>query len=103
MTNEVGSGLSSGSRSSTLLAGTKPATLKKRVAFYFLMLILVVMSVELISQALFFVKYRRFVWSGVDHFSVRSFTEIVDDARYVTMKPNFENPSYEGWGLSTDA
>lgn len=76
---------------------------KKKIVFYGLMLLIIVATVEIASQFIFFVRYGNFVWSDVVRFSVRSFTVRVDDARYVTARPNFSDPFYGGWGVSLDA
>ena len=54
---------------------------------------------EVCNQFLFLARYGSFVWSGVEIFNVRGFTQRVEDARYVTAKPNYTYVDKEGWGL----
>ena len=81
----------------------------KMALFYFLMLLVVIVSVELANQIIFFAWHGQPVWSWakVEQFNIRSFTRPVNDARFVTMKPNISTEIDEGWGvrpwsLSTD-
>ena len=71
----------------------------KKLIFIVLSVMLVVAAVELMNQILFFGMHGKFVWSGVERFNVRSFTKRVDDARFVTMKPNIKVRVDEGWGV----
>ena len=81
----------------------KPNNFKK-VTFFALMGLLVLVSVEVTAQFLFLARYGNFVWSQVTGgFNVRSFTRLVTDARHVTTIPNFSDPKYGGFGISTDA
>jgi hypothetical protein len=76
----------------------------KQIAFFSIMLLLILLSVEAASQVLFAVRYGRFVWaSEQERFNVRSFTRLVDDARHVTTIPDFTDSQYEGWGVSIDS
>jgi hypothetical protein len=71
-------------------------------------ILILIVIIELFNQLLFFASYRSFVWTGVELFNIRGFTQRVNDQRYVTIKPNFTFTVDEGWGvkpwtLSTDA
>jgi hypothetical protein len=55
---------------------------------------------EAVNQLLFAAAYGRFVWAKRFYFG--EFTQIVNDDRQVTMIPNFTNPFYAGFGISTD-
>ena len=81
----------------------------KATLYYLLMLLVILAAVELINQVLFFALHGQPVWSWakVEQFNIRSFTRPVNDARFVTMKPNVSTKIDEGWGirpwsLSTD-
>lgn len=95
----------------TTPAGTARRTrVLRTVALSLLSILSVLLILELFNQGLFFLKYKTFVWSGIEMFNVRDFTERVGDQRYVTIKPNYrrEFTAAEGWGdkawsLSTDA
>jgi hypothetical protein len=73
-----------------------------KVLFFSIMFLLIVFAVEAMSQLLFVAWYGRFPWA-VERFNVRAFMQPVDDARHITMIPNFADPNYEGHGISTDA
>ena len=82
----------------------------KTALYYFLMLLVIIVSVELANQIIFFVRHGQPIWSWakVEQFNIRSFTRSVNDTRFVTMKPNVSTKIDEGWGvkpwsLSTDA
>jgi hypothetical protein len=68
------------------------------------MCVFVLLSVEVTAQFLYRVRYGQFVWSkGTEDFRVRSFNRLVADARHFTNIPNFSDPKYDGYGISTDA
>ncbi len=83
------------------------ASLKKTL-FYCLLVLLIAFTVEVTNQIIYYIGYGHFVWSPVERFNIRSFTQPVADARFVTIRPNFSTTIDEGWGvspwsLSTDA
>ena len=64
----------------------------------------VLLSVEVIAQFAFLVRYGTFVWlPGTEVFHLRSFRRAVADARHFTMIPNFSDPKADGHGIATDA
>lgn len=82
---------------------SKPDRLKSVILFA-ITFVFVLLSVEVTAQFLYRARYGHFVWSeGTENFQVRSFTRLVADARHVTTVPNFSDPKYGGFGISTDA
>jgi hypothetical protein len=77
----------------------------KRIAFYVLMVSLVILGIEAGSQILFFAHKGSFLFQRrpSEVFNVRDFIVLTNDARGFTAIPNYTNPSYGGWFLSFDS
>lgn len=82
--------------------------LRRSITMSAIGIVMLLVIIELFNQLLFYAYYGSFVWTGVELFNVRGFTQRVNDQRFVTIKPNFTFTVDEGWGvkpwtLSTDA
>jgi hypothetical protein len=67
------------------------------------MCLFVLGSVEVTAQFVYLIRYGQFVWAeGTERFHVQAFTRLVADARHITIIPNFSDPKYGGYGISTD-
>ena len=77
----------------------------KRIAFYVLLMCIVILSVEAASQLLFFARDGYFLFQRGPHeiYNVRDFSVVTTDARGFTAIPNYTNPRYYGWSVSFDA
>ncbi|MBT8523619.1 hypothetical protein G6735_04745 [Polynucleobacter paneuropaeus] len=74
----------------------------KKLFFYLILLLIVVLSIELVSYAANYIMVMRKP-HGI--FSIRDFTELVDDARFVTMKKDFSyvvSNGKDAWNIETD-
>ncbi len=85
-----------------------PKGMRRKITMLAIGMVMLFVIIEVFNQLLFFAYYGSFVWTGVELFSVRGFTQRVSDQRYVTMKRNLTFTVDEGWGvkpwtLSTDA
>ena len=80
-----------------------PDRLAKAI-FFIIAWLFVFISVEVTAQILYRIRYGQFVWQEVTkRFTVKSFTRLATDSRHVTIIPNFSDPKYFGFGISTDA
>ena len=78
----------------------------KKAAFYLLLVFATVVVCELGLQGLYVFIKGKFVWER-DEFRVRDFTQRVNDGRYITAKPSYQNASYEegaaSWDIAIDS
>jgi hypothetical protein len=77
----------------------------KRLAFYVLRMSIVIFSIEVGSQILFFAHKGYFLFQRrpSEVFNIRDFTVVTNDARGFTAIPGYVNPNYKSWISGFDA
>lgn len=94
-----------------LSARRKGLSNAKKLAFGSALFVFIMVASEMLGQIAYAIRYKKPFWKEstenrgrpAEQFNIRTFTEIVPDARGVTMKANYLDTNYGPWEISTDS